>query len=76
MSNRPAISPVVVSRTEVHCSLVKLSSSIEKELRVFGALEDSGKVLIVMKVVVVSDDIANVFQAAEEEIQGISEALH
>ena len=67
---------MVISRTEVHCSLVKLSSSIEKELRVFGAVEDSGKVLIVMKVVVVSDDIANVFQTAEEEIQGISEALH
>ena len=67
---------MVISWTEVHCSLVKLSSSIKKELRVFGALEDSGKVLVVMKVVVVPDDIANVFQAAEKEIQGISEALH
>ena len=71
-----ATSPVVISRTEVHCSLVQLSSSIEKKLRVFGVMEQSGHILVVMEVVVVSDDGANVFQTAEKEIQGICEAFH
>ena len=39
-------------------------------------MEHSGKMFAVMEVVVVSDDVANVFQAAEEEIQRISKALH
>ena len=39
-------------------------------------MEHSGEILVVMEVVVVPDDMANVFQTAEEEIQGISEALH
>ena len=67
---------MVISRAQVHCRLVQLSSRSEKKLRVFGVTEDSGEFFVIVEVVVVSDDIANVLQAAEEEVQGIGEALH
>ena len=66
---------MVISRAEVHCGLVQLGSSIEKKMGVFGIMEQEGNIFLVMEVVVVSDDVANVFQTAEEEIQGVGEAL-
>ena len=67
---------MVVSWTEVDCSLVELGSSVEEEMRVLSIRIQFRYKDIVLEVVFLSDNFSNVVNAAEEEVKRISESLH
>ena len=70
------MSPVVVSWTEVDCSLVELGSSVKEEMRVLSIRIQFRHKDIVLEIVFLSDNFSNVVNAAEEEVKRISESLH
>ena len=67
---------MVVSWTEVDCSLVELGSSVKEEMRVLIIRIQFRHKDIVLEVVFLSDNFSNVVNAAEEEVKRISESLH
>ena len=67
---------MVVSWTEVDCSLVELGSSVKEEMRVLSIRIQFRHKDIVLEVVFLSDNFSNVVNAAEEEVKRISESLH
>ena len=67
---------MVVSWTEVDCSLVELGSSVKEEMRVLSIRIQFRHKDIVLEIVFLSDNFSNVVNAAEEEVKRISESLH
>lgn len=67
---------MVVSWTEVDCSLVELGSSVKEEMRVLSIRIQFRHKDIVLEVVFLSDNFSNVVNAAEKEVERISESLH